>query len=110
MSWSKAANAAKIEGSTLVWPFGACEQHGPHLPLITDSFFAEKILIEVLNRLPPSSPIWNLPIQSIGFSPEHASFPGTISLSANVMLQLITEIGEQVAEMGFKRLVFLSTP
>ena len=107
-SWTEAAKAASEKGSTLVWPFGAFEQHGPHLPLITDTFFAEKILIEVLNRLPSSCPIWSLPVQSIGFSPEHASFPGTISISANVMLQLISEIGEQVAEMGFKRLVFFN--
>tara|TARA_Y100001968_G_scaffold310906_1_gene332318 strand:+ start:23633 stop:24457 length:825 start_codon:yes stop_codon:yes gene_type:complete len=108
LSWEKAAKASSEKGSTLVWPFGACEQHGPHLPLVTDAFFAEKILFEVLKRLPPSCPIWSLPVQSIGFSPEHASFPGTISISANAMLQLVSEIGEQVAEMGFKRLIFFN--
>ncbi len=107
-SWPEASEAASREGSTLVWPFGAFEQHGPHLPLITDSFFAEKILEQVLERISRDFPIWMLPTQSIGFSPEHLAFPGTISLSANVMLQLVSEIGQHIAAMGFKRLVFFN--
>ena len=52
MTWPEASKAASENGSTLVWPFGACEQHGPHLPLITDTFFAENILIKTLESLP----------------------------------------------------------
>ncbi len=108
LSWPEAAKASSQKGSTLVWPFGACEQHGPHLPLKTDTFFAENILIKTLARLPEDLPIWMLPSQSIGFSPEHVSFPGTLSLSAPVLLALVSEIGEQIASMGFKRLVFFN--
>ena len=106
MTWPEASKAASEKGSTLVWPFGACEQHGPHLPLITDTFFAENILIKTLEGLPKNMPIWMMPSQSIGFSPEHQDFPGTLSLSANVLLSLVTDVGKQIASMGFKRLVF----
>ncbi len=92
----------------MVWPFGACEQHGPHLPLITDIFFAENILLKTLDRLPEKMPIWVMPSQSIGFSPEHQAFPGTLSLSADVLLSLVTDVGKQIASMGFKRLVFFN--
>ena len=108
MTWPEASKAASEKGSTLVWPFGACEQHGPHLPLITDTFFAEKILIKTLEGLPRKMPIWIMPSQSIGFSPEHQTFPGTLSLSANVLLSLVTDVGQQIASMGFKRLVFFN--
>ncbi len=108
MTWPEASKAASEKGSTLVWPFGACEQHGPHLPLITDTFFAENILIKVLEGLPRQLPIWMMPAQSIGFSPEHQAFPGTLSLSANVLLSLVTDVGQQIASMGFKRLVFFN--
>jgi len=108
LSWPEASKAASVKGSTLVWPFGACEQHGPHLPLITDSFFAENILVKTLERLPEEMPIWTMPSQSIGFSPEHQSFPGTLSLSADVLLSLVTDVGKQIASMGFKRLVFFN--
>jgi len=108
LTWPEASKAASEKGSTLVWPFGACEQHGPHLPLITDTFFAEKILIKTLEGLPGNLPIWMMPSQSIGFSPEHQDFPGTLSLSANVLLSLVTDVGQQIASMGFKRLVFFN--
>ncbi len=108
LSWPEASEAASKEGSTLVWPFGACEQHGPHLPLVTDTFFAEEILKAALDQLPMEFPIWRLPSQSIGFSPEHSGFPGTLTLSADLMLQLVGQVGEQLAEIGVKRLVLFN--
>ncbi len=108
MTWPEASKAASAKGSTLVWPFGACEQHGPHLPLITDTFFAENILSKTLDNLPEKMPIWMLPSQSIGFSPEHQAFPGTLSLSADVLLSMVTDVGKQIASMGFKRLIFFN--
>jgi len=108
LSWPEASEAACQEGSTLVWPFGACEQHGPQLPLATDIVFAERLVVQVLDRLPLSLPIWGLPSQSLGFSPEHASFPGTISLSAPLLLQLVMEVGQQLAAIGVRRLLFFN--
>ena len=108
LSWSNASKEAARDGSTVVWPFGACEQHGPHLPLATDTVFAERILFEVLKKLPVDAPIWSLNPQSLGFSPEHQSFPGTISLSGGLLFQLVLEVGSQFAEMGFKRLILFN--
>ncbi len=108
LSWPKAEAAAKKHGSTLVWPFGACEQHGPHLPLATDNLFAETILKKVLDRLPNEFPIWSLPSQPIGFSPEHVSFPGTISVSSNLLLDLVLEVGQQASSFGFRRLLLFN--
>ena len=108
LTWSEVAELAQTERSTLIWPFGACEQHGPHLPLATDSFFSERIAQIVLNRLPKEFPIWILPSQSLGFSPEHASFPGTLSLPASLLLQLVMEVGQQVSSIGIKRLILFN--
>ena len=108
LSWPKAQEAACKDGSTLVWPLGACEQHGPHLPLATDNLFAERILEAVLDRLSEDLPIWMLPSQLLGFSPEHASFPGTISLSAKLLLDMVMEVGTQASNIGFNRLLFFN--
>ncbi len=108
LSWPVASKALAKDGSTFVWPFGACEQHGPHLPLATDNLFAERILSTVLDRLPEEFPVWMLPAQPLGFSPEHASFPGTISLSAPLLLQLVMEVGQELALEGAKRLVLFN--
>ena len=61
MCWPEAALALERCGSTLVWPFGAFEQHGPQLPLLTDALFAERILDHVLEGMPHTLPIWALP-------------------------------------------------
>lgn len=108
LAWPEADQAAKQPGATLVWPLGACEQHGPQLPLATDALFADRILNSVFEHLDAALPIWRLPVQSIGFSPEHQPFPGTLSLSAELMLQLVDQVGGQLASMGVKRLVLFN--
>ena len=108
MPWPEASLSLQRSGSTLVWPFGAFEQHGPQLPLLTDALFAQRILDRVLEGLPEEMPIWALPIQAIGLSPEHRGFPGTLSLSAELLIRLVKEVGKQLAEQGVKRLVLVN--
>jgi creatinine amidohydrolase len=108
LSWTQVRELAAREGSTVVWPWGAVEQHGPHLPLGTDALFAEQVLEAVLQALPPEWPICRLPPQMLGFSPEHLSFPGTLSLSASLVLELVSTVGQQLARAGFRRLVLFN--
>ena len=108
LSWPALAAAADRPGSTVIWPFGAIEQHGPHLPLCTDALFADRITDDVLERLPAELPIWRLPLQSLGFSPEHQGFPGTLSLPAQLLIDLVGAVGRDLAGAGFKRLVLLN--
>lgn len=92
----------------MLWPFGAIEQHGPHLPLATDGLFAEAVCEAVLAALPAELPIWRLPLQSLGFSVEHLGFPGTLSLPAEILIQLVVAVGGQLAQAGMRRLVLLN--
>jgi len=108
LSWTEINYVAAQKRSTIIWPFGAVEQHGPHLPLATDSIFVDEIVNEVLKSLPDELPILKIPTQYTGFSPEHLSFDGTLSLSSNLITSIILEIGKQLSEMGFKRLILLN--
>ena len=108
LSWPEIGNIAKDARSTVIWPFGAIEQHGPHLPLATDSIFVDEIICDVLKLFPSDIPLKKLPTQFMGFSPEHKGFNGTISLSSNLLTLLIKEVGVQLSEMGFKRLIILN--
>lgn len=108
MNWPTVRRLAARKGSTVLWPFGAIEQHGPHLPLATDALFAERVADEVLARLDGDLPIWRLPLQSIGFSPEHQGFPGTLSLPAEWMINLIVAVGRDLDAAGFERLVLFN--
>ena len=108
LSWPELRRQAQRRGSTVLWPFGSIEQHGPHLPLATDALFAEAVCTAVLEALPADLPIWRLPLQSLGFSPEHLGFPGTLSLPADALIQLVVAVAGQLAEAGFQRLVLLN--
>ena len=108
LAWPQLVQAASQPGSTVVWPFGAFEQHGPQLPLGTDALFADRLLDAVLAGLAEELPIWRLPPQHLGFSPEHQSFQGTLSLPAELLIRQIEVIGAQLADAGFERLVLFN--
>ena len=108
LSWPEVKRAAAMPGSTVIWPFGAIEQHGPHLPLNTDALFADRIVDEVLERVSADLPIWRLPVSCFGFSPEHRGFPGTLSLGAEALLALVMAVGRDLARAGFDRLILFN--
>ena len=91
-----------------VLPLGATEQHGPHLPLGVDSTLVDGIVAAAVPLLPAELPVLFLPSQAIGLSPEHASFPGTLTLSAETLIRLWREIGAGVARAGVRKLVFFN--
>ena len=108
LAWPAVERAAARPGSTVVWPIGAIEQHGPHLPLGTDGLFADRVLDAVLGRLPADLPIWRLPLTTPGFSPEHRGFPGTLSLGADLLIGQVKTVGRDLAAAGFQRLVLFN--
>lgn len=91
-----------------VLPLGATEQHGPHLPLSVDSDLVNGIVAAALPHIAPDLPALFLPTQVVGFSPEHARFAGTLTLKAETVLRLWTELGECVAASGVNKLVLFN--
>ena len=92
-----------------VLPVAAIEQHGPHLPLSVDAVLADGVVAAALPHLPPALPVLFLPTQSIGLSPEHTAFAGTLTLKAETVIRLWTELAESVARTGVKKLVLLNS-
>ena len=93
----------------VVLPVAAIEQHGPHLPLNVDATLADGVVQATLPHLQADLPVLFLPTQSIGFSPEHTAFAGTLTLKAETVIRLWTEIAESVAVTGVKKLVLLNS-
>ena len=91
-----------------VLPVAAIEQHGPHLPLNVDATLVEGVIAAAQPHLPADLPILFLPTQSVGLSPEHTAFAGTLTLKAGTVISLWTELAESVARSGIKKLVLLN--
>ncbi|MEB3325163.1 MAG: creatininase family protein [Cyanobacteriota bacterium] len=108
LPWPLIQRAASREGSTVIWPMGSLEQHGPHLPLGTDALFADRLVDALIQSLPAELPIWRLPVQQIGFSPEHQGFAGTFSLRAEQLIPVVEAVGAELARCGFQRLVLMN--
>ena len=97
------------ENVPIVQPIGAIEQHGPHLPLIVDAAISVGVLGKALHQLYPSIPAYALPALYYGKSNEHWHFPGTITLSAQTLLAVITEVAESIYRAGFRKLVLMNS-
>src|SRR5688572_23360040 len=86
MTWPEAADAAHV---LLVVPLGATEQHGPHLPLSTDT----NIAVALAERLAACRrDIVLAPALAFGSSGEHAAFAGTLSIGAVALELVVTEL------------------
>ena len=104
MTWPEVKAAIGLGYDTVVFAVGATEQHGPHLPLATDSLVGDSLAKLVAKRLGHALVG---PSLRIGCSQHHMAFPGTISLDASPMRDVIVKYGETILEHGFKRLVII---
>ena len=101
--------ARDLSQAVAVLPVAAVEQHGPHLPLSVDADLADGIVAACAAQLPADSPVLFLPVQRVGYSPEHLGFAGTLSLKASTVMALWTDIAESVAASGVQRIVLFNT-
>jgi len=105
MTWPEVR--AEVEGGrdTVVVPFGAVEQHGPHLPLGTDAMFGDEIGRAAAERLNA----FLAPTIRVGCSHHHLAFAGTMSLEEETFHRVVGDIVKALAAHGFKRIVLLPT-
>jgi creatinine amidohydrolase len=102
---------AKLDAARViaVLPVAAIEQHGPHLPVSTDACINRGVLARALELMPDDLPVTILPMLPVGKSNEHLAFPGTLSLSAETLIRVWTEVGEGVARSGIRKLVLFNS-
>jgi creatinine amidohydrolase len=96
------------EKDTILIPMASTEQHGPHLPLYTDTITA----VEVSERISEMIAVLHTPPIWMGYSPQHMHEPGqgrgTITLRSSTLLNLMYDVARSLIHHGFNRLIFIN--
>lgn len=105
MTWPEVAEAVAAGMTTIILPLGATEQHGPHLPLGTDTVRAIGLAERLAAHLPDALIAPPLPI---GCSDEHSGFAGLLSLDTATLVNVIVDCARRMVAWGARRVVLLS--
>ncbi len=97
------------EAVIAVVPVAAIEQHGPHLPVSTDTTIMQGMIETMLPLVPDDLDVRFLPVQAVGKSNEHLRAPGTLTLPATSLIEAWTELGLSVARAGVRKIVFVNS-
>jgi creatinine amidohydrolase len=103
-SWPQVESRAAEGPTTLILPLGATEQHGPHLPLGTDSTIAVALAEAAAAGI---DDVVVAPVLPYGSSGEHQDFAGTLSIGAAATELVLVELGRS-ATATFDRLLLIN--
>ncbi|MBI2194178.1 MAG: creatininase family protein [Planctomycetes bacterium] len=90
----------------VVCPLASLEQHGHHLPLLTDTYLVTGVAEEVHKRL--KDKILLTPALWLGASDHHLDFPGTVTVPNTLYTQMIQNMARCFVKAGFRRIFFLN--
>ena len=93
-----------LDARLAVLPIGSFEQHGPHLPLVTDTLIAVAVADGISRRYGGLQ----LPPVTFSCSHEHNDFAGTISVSATTLAAIVTDITRSLERQGIRRLLIVN--
>ncbi|MGW0650379.1 creatininase family protein [Streptomyces umbrinus] len=99
----------RLTGRTIVWPIGATEQHGPHLPLSVDTVLAEEFAREIAGELHGLTlPVQSIAARSLPQSGGGLSFPGTVYVGGDTLLRFLREALQSLLSLPMARLVVVN--
>ena len=104
MTWPQVDQLSR--DTPVVIPIAAMEQHGPHLPISTDSILLGEIVRRAGEQLTRSALI--TPLQWLGNSAHHIDFPGTMTARPRVYLDLLKDEVNNFIGRGFRRLLLIN--
>jgi creatinine amidohydrolase len=104
MAWPEVRAALDAGRTTVVAAAGSMEQHGPHLPLQTDTLLGTFLVEAIVERLPGA---FQGPTIPFGVSHHHMPFAGTITLEVETFKTVVRQYAESLAHHGFENVVVI---
>jgi creatinine amidohydrolase len=105
MTWPE-VKALPLDKLIVIAPLGSFEQHGPHLPLTTDTDIITAIARAVERSLPDV--VLCLPTLWIGHSTHHMHFPGTLDIPQMHYIAVIQDLCHSIVSMGARKILLLN--
>jgi len=90
------------ENAIVILPIASIEQHGPHLPVMTDTRLGQEIAHRAARKAYAKRPVVVAPVVWSGLSEHHMPFGGTLTLSHDTFRRLIRDLIEAITRQGFK--------
>ena len=104
MNWPDIKSALKNGYTRVIVGVGSMEQHGPHLPTITDTLIGDALAHRVALKLGNTLQAKTI---SVGCSEHHLAFPGTISIKSDTLKKIMDDYSESLMHHGFKHIIYL---
>lgn len=103
-SWQELQARHEQSGDVAIIPVGSTEQHGPHLPLGTDTMVAMMLAEDAaaLTNTVVAPPLW------FGWSPHHMVLPGTITIRPEILMEVLYDIIQSMQSYGFNKIVVIN--
>jgi len=98
LTWPEIREALSRQ-PVVILPFGAVEDHGPHLPLNSDNIIVEALCIEAARQAPDDMLV--MPLIAYGLDEHHMDFPGTISVDMHTLIAYVADVAGSPARHGF---------
>jgi creatinine amidohydrolase len=107
LTWRDVAELDR-DRTVAVLPTAAVEQHGPHLPLDTDTYLCTRVVEDAADRAEGGGPVLVAPTVAFGSSVHHMAFAGTLTLSAETFLAVVSDLCGNLVQHGFRRLLVVN--
>ncbi len=105
LTWEEVRDADKDR--VVILNVSATEDHGPHMPLDTDTVLGMAVAEGVARALPDA--VFVMPPVPYGFNEHHKDFPGVIWIQPETLIAFVTDVTKSLAHHGFRRILLLNS-
>jgi len=104
LTWEEVKQKTEESNGTIILPIGSTEQHGPHLPVGTDTMVANAVAesAAVKANVLVAPPLW------FGWSPHHLVLPGTITIRAEILIEVVYDMITSLHRHAFDKFILLN--